>query len=449
MNQKYRYEDTKLEIYINKKWAEITFDGYEFIDKIGGGANGIVLKAKHNITERVDAVKVWLPHEKSRNGRVSEQQYLNEIRKISKLRNNSIVTIYDAKIIDKEIYMAAMEYIEGKSLNKWLEGNYNIYRRIELCEKILKTVLDYQSIGIIHGDLHGENILIDNDNEVHLIDFGTSLFGHFNQSKERESYFIIDLVKKLLGEYFIKEYFEFTNYSIKGKVFNKNDSRNYEPLLISKTLVNYLELVKIKLMTKKLRDENLLGEFCYYTSKGIYFDLDGVLNDVLKWNDSKIARKFVESLYENINDTIFGTEDSKKIEELIYITLYIYYKIFRENKDKIDFTKTETRYFQTHYNRITSNEYKVYVNKLKIFATDSYIDYHNQLVEEGIDLYEVRFIDETNRGILADMLQVFFGSEFIMVLYKIWQQLNLLLLDKKLNNEIFQLSIVAKENGWV
>ncbi|MEL7597733.1 MAG: hypothetical protein AAGU01_05970, partial [Clostridiaceae bacterium] len=70
MNQKYKYENNKLEIYVNKKWTEIIFDGYEFIEKIGGGANGIVLKAKHNITERVDALKIWLPHKKSKNGRV-------------------------------------------------------------------------------------------------------------------------------------------------------------------------------------------------------------------------------------------------------------------------------------------------------------------------------------------------------------------------------------------
>lgn len=211
MNQKYKYEDNKLEIYINNKWVEIKFDGYEFIDKIGDGANGIVLMAKHNITERVDAVKVWLPHKQAKNGMVSKQQYLNEIRKISKLKNRNIITIYDAKIIDNEIYMSAMGYIKSKSLKEWLAQNCNILKRVEVCEKILTTVLDYQNIGVIHGDLHGGNILIDEDDNIHLIDFGTSLFAYNSQSKKREAYFIVDLVKNLLGEYFIQDYFEFRN----------------------------------------------------------------------------------------------------------------------------------------------------------------------------------------------------------------------------------------------
>lgn len=449
MNQKYKYEDNKLEIYINNKWIEINFDGYEFIDKIGDGANGIVLIAKHNITERVDAIKIWLPHEKSKNGRVYEQQYLNEIRKISKLRNNNIITIYDAKIINNEIYMSAMEYIEGKPLDKWLKSNCQILKRIEVCKKILKTVLEYQNIGVIHGDLHGGNILIDEDDNVHLIDFGTSLFAHTNQSKEREAYFIVDLVKKLLGEYFIKECFEFRNYSIKGRIYNEDDSRNYEPLLITKTLISYIELVKIKLMVENLNEKSILGEYCYNVSQGIYFNLDGVLNEILNWNDSKIAPKFVELIYENINDTIFDVEDPMKTEDLMYSTLFIYYEIFKRNKDKIDFTKTEEHYFQYRDSGITNNEYRQYINKLKNFETDSYIDYHNELVNEVIDLNEVMSIDNMNRGILADILQTFYGAEFIIILYKIWQKLNVLWLDKDLHNKILQLSNIAKENGWV
>lgn len=449
MNQKYKYENNKLEIYVNKKWTEIIFDGYEFIEKIGGGANGIVLKAKHNITERVDALKIWLPHKKSKNGRVSEQQYLNEIRKIAKLRNNNIITIYDAKIINNEIYMSAMEYIEGKPLDEWLKSNCQMLKRIEVCENILKTVLEYQNIGVIHGDLHGGNILIDKNDNIHLIDFGTSLFGHANQSKEREAYFIVDLVKKLLGEYFIEKCFEFKNYSIQGIISNEDDSRNYEPLLITKTLINYLQLVKIKIMVGNLNNDNILSEYCHNISQGIYFDLDGVLNEVLSWNDSKIVDKFAVSLYNNMDDTIFSNKSSMEIEDLMYSTLFIYYEIFKQNKDKIDFTKAEEYYLEVHDNGITSDKYKNIINRLKKFTTGSYIDYHNELVNEVIDLNKVRNIDDIDRGILASILQSFYGERFIIALYNIWKRLNVLWLNKELHNEILQLSNIAKENGWI
>lgn len=448
MNEKYKYKNNKLELYVNKKWTEITFDGYNFIDKIGGGANGIVLKAKHNITERIDAIKVWLPHKKSKNGKVSEQQYLNEIRKIAKLRSNSIITIYDAKIINHEIYMSAMEYIEGESLDEWIESNSPIFKRIEVCSNILKTILEYQSIGIIHGDLHGGNILIDKDDNIHIIDFGTSLFGHNNQSKERESYFVVELVKKLLGEYFVETCFEFKNYSIQGIISQEDDSRNYEPVLITKTLMNYIELVKIKIMDGNMESNNILGEYCYNISKGIYFNLDGIFNEILSWNDSQIAHRFVKALYDNIHETIFSDKDFKEIEDLKYSTLFIYYEIFKQKVDEIDFAKSEEYYFKIHQNFITRDEYKNIINRLKRFTNLTYIDYHHELVNEIVDLSEVIDIDETERGILDCILESFYGASFILILYNVWQRLNVLWLNTELHNEIFQLSYIAKENGW-
>ncbi|ALB46964.1 protein kinase domain-containing protein [Clostridium beijerinckii] len=448
MSNKYKYENNKLEIYVNNKWTEITFNGYDFIDKIGGGANGIVLKAMHNITERVDAIKIWLPHKKSKNGKVSEQQYLNEIRKIAKLRSKSIITIYDAKIINHEIYMSAMEYIEGQPLDEWLESNSQIFKRLEVCSKILKTILEYQNIGVIHGDLHGGNILIDKDDNIHLIDFGTSLFGRANQSKERESYFIVDLVKKLLGEYFIETCFKFKNYSIQGMISQEDDSRNYEPLLIAKTLINYIELVKIKIMNRNLESNTILIEYCYNISKGIYFDLEGIFNEIFSWNDNNIAHRFVSALYNNINDTIFSGKDFMEMEDLKYSTLFIYYEIFKQNVDEIDFAKSEECYFEIYQNDITRDKYKNIINRLKKFTNFTYIDYHCELVKEVVDLNEVRDIDETDRGILASILESFYEASFILVLYNIWQRLNVLWLDTDLHNEIFQLSYTAKENGW-
>ncbi|MEL7597732.1 MAG: AarF/UbiB family protein, partial [Clostridiaceae bacterium] len=357
--------------------------------------------------------------------------------------------IYDAKIINNEIYMSAMEYIEGKPLDEWLKSNCQMLKRIEVCENILKTVLEYQNIGVIHGDLHGGNILIDKNDNIHLIDFGTSLFGHANQSKEREAYFIVDLVKKLLGEYFIEKCFEFKNYSIQGIISNEDDSRNYEPLLITKTLINYLQLVKIKIMVGNLNNDNILSEYCHNISQGIYFDLDGVLNEVLSWNDSKIVDKFAVSLYNNMDDTIFSNKSSMEIEDLMYSTLFIYYEIFKQNKDKIDFTKAEEYYLEVHDNGITSDKYKNIINRLKKFTTGSYIDYHNELVNEVIDLNKVRNIDDIDRGILASILQSFYGERFIIALYNIWKRLNVLWLNKELHNEILQLSNIAKENGWI
>lgn len=192
-----------------------------------------------------------------------------------------------------------------------------------------------------------------------------------------------------------------------------------------------------------------MNDYCRNISQGIYFNLDGILNEVLNWNDSKIAYKFVELIYKNIEDTIFGDKDFMEIEDLMYTTLFIYYEIFKQNEDKIDFTITEEHYFKYYDVGMTSNQYRQYISKLKNCTSNSYIDYHNDLVKEVVDLNKVRNIDDKNRQILADILKTFYGPEFIVILYYIWQKLNVLWLDKELHNEILKLSDLAMENAWV
>lgn len=68
-----------------------------------------------------------------------------------------------------------------------------------------------------------------------------------------------------------------------------------------------------------------------------------------------------------------------------------------------------------------------------------------ELVNEVVDLNEVRDIDETERGILASILESFYIVSFILALYNIWQRLNVLWLNTELHNEIFQLSYTAKK----
>ncbi len=443
----YKYEDNILEIIINKKWKMVTFEGYDFVSKIGEGANGIVLKAKHIITQRVDAIKIWLPNKSSRNGKVSEQQYLQEIRKVAKIKNHNIVTIYDAKIIDNEIYMCVMEYIEGESLKEWIKNDYGIETRIDVCKRILETVLEYQRVGVIHGDLHGGNIIIDGENNIHLIDFGTSLFGHDNQSKERESNFIFDLVKKLLDRYFVETCFEIKNYNIRDKITAKDDSRRYEPLLITKTLAHYVEMVKIKLMAQKLTDIGVIIEYCTNVSEGIYFNIDGILEELLSWNDIKSVKQFSKILVDNIGDKAFPTENVNE-EDIFYTSLYIYYEIFKENKNKMNFEETEI-YIMKHHRSDIQPEYKKYISELNNDKSNTYIEYHSNLSCKIMDMNHVYQIDSKNRAILSYLIESIYSENLILMLYKIWQRMNEIWLDKSLHNRILKMSNVLIMNGGI
>lgn len=439
-SEKYKFNNGKLKINIRNSWKTIEFTGYEFLEVIGKGANGVVVKAKHQITERVDAIKIWLPHKKSRNGKVSEEQYLREVRKISKLKDKNIVTIYDAKILqNEEVYMCAMEYIDGKSLKEWIKDDHNIWNRIKICNEILKTVENYQKAGIIHGDLHGGNIIIDKELHIHIIDFGTSLFGHDNQSKERESNFIYDLVKKIMKDEFKTEFFSIKNYDISSEIKYKDDTRRYEPLLITRTMLQFIKLKEIKYQTVKMTDRDVLIEYCENIAKGIYFNLNKVYLELLSWSNRDLVNKYFPIvLFENIDIAIFTPIEMDDLEELEYTTLYIYYDIFKNCKKHISINDSKEHYMETYPRSLSEEEYNEYINDLYEFECKSYIEYrrHLTLICDKEKLYGR---ERKVRSILAGLIENYYGKKFIYILYEIWQRLNEIRLNEKLHNEIISI----------
>jgi len=434
INEKYCFIDGILKINIADKWEEVELPGYNFLDIIGTGANGVVVKAQHQITERIDAIKVWTPHKRSKDGKVNKEQYFKEVRKVSNFKHDNIVTIYDAKIYSDEVFICSMEYIEGEPLKIWCNNDHSIYERINICKEILNTVEKYQEGGIVHGDLHGGNIIIDKQSHIHIIDFGTSLYGHENQSKERESYFLFDLVKKIFIDDFKENFFSIKNYNIKSKIENNNDTRKYEPLLITRTLLQYVKLVEIKKDTVEMTDNQILIEYCEYIAKGIYFNLYNVYEDLLRWSSKFIREMSYEVLYENIYCTIFP-EDGNQFEEIRLITLYIYYEIFINCEKNINFDESKKKYFSRHKGYLTMDMYDLYLSDIKHYESQTYLEYKPHLLNLHLeqDVYDK---EDTLRSILSDLIENHFKERFIFILYIIWRRLNEIKIDKVLYSRI-------------
>ena len=70
---------------------------------------------------------------------------------------------------------AVIEYIKGESLRRWVkQPNLTITRKINIITQMLSSIAHVQNEGIIHGDIHLGNFMIDNDDHLKLIDFGFS-----------------------------------------------------------------------------------------------------------------------------------------------------------------------------------------------------------------------------------------------------------------------------------
>jgi serine/threonine-protein kinase len=111
------------------------------------------------------------------------ESLLKEARHAIKLRHPSIVTVFEAGCIDKQIYVS-MEYLEGRTLEQEMTVSralgqltpfYAHPRPVLGLLAEAARALHYahsRPAPIIHCDLKPGNLLIDREERIHVLDFG-------------------------------------------------------------------------------------------------------------------------------------------------------------------------------------------------------------------------------------------------------------------------------------
>lgn len=183
-------------IFIDNK--KINLDNFEIIDFIGSGDNGVILEAKEKISDMNRAIKIWLPNYKK--GKSNITRSLEEIKKISKLEHKNIVKYYSTGESCGFQY-CVLEQIDGTSIRQYIkEMHPSLVVRYDIISKILEGLRYAHEKNIYHGDLHQDNILIQNDGSIKLLDFGTSVFNK-GLSLARDSRLLYKTSMYILGEY--------------------------------------------------------------------------------------------------------------------------------------------------------------------------------------------------------------------------------------------------------
>ncbi|MFO1500395.1 MAG: serine/threonine-protein kinase [Verrucomicrobiota bacterium] len=146
------------------------FGDYQLLDEIGRGGMGVVFRARQVSLNRIVAVKML------KFGAFTREEYVARFRKEAEaaatLRHPNIVAIHDSGECAGEHYYS-MEFIEGKSLADWSGGQPLEPRRAAgLMCPIASAVQHAHSRGILHRDLKPSNILLDQEDQPHVSDFG-------------------------------------------------------------------------------------------------------------------------------------------------------------------------------------------------------------------------------------------------------------------------------------
>jgi serine/threonine-protein kinase len=144
--------------------------GFEVLGELGRGGMGVVCKARQLAPPRMVALKMALPDPSADGEAVARFRVEAEV--ISRLTHPNIVQIYEAGEVEGRPYFA-MEYVNGRSLSQYLGGSPQpVGQAAQWVEVLARAVQFAHEKGIIHRDLKPANVLVSQDGDLKITDFG-------------------------------------------------------------------------------------------------------------------------------------------------------------------------------------------------------------------------------------------------------------------------------------
>lgn len=143
---------------------------YRIVEQLGQGGMASVFKAYHPALDRYVALKVLHP------AFLEDPNFLarfqREARVVANLEHPNIVSVYDFAEHEGQPYLV-MKYIEGRTLKALLaERPLPQSRALEIVTAAGEALSYAHKQGILHRDVKPSNILLGDDDTIHLADFG-------------------------------------------------------------------------------------------------------------------------------------------------------------------------------------------------------------------------------------------------------------------------------------
>jgi serine/threonine protein kinase len=157
---------------------------HTIVEEISRGASGIVFRYWNAVLHRTEALKIWL-RLRPKDSRDKFDQGIREARAAARVKSKAAVVVYSAGVLADKYFYITMEFIEGLTLLACLERGMSRRDRIALARTYLDRLEEAEMQGIVHGDAHGRNVMIDSSSTLRLLDFGTSRFTGSHKFRRR------------------------------------------------------------------------------------------------------------------------------------------------------------------------------------------------------------------------------------------------------------------------
>lgn len=148
------------------------FGKYKLVECIGTGGMGSVYLGVRDDGQFEQKVAIKFIKSGLNSGYVIKR-FLNERKALASLNHPNIARLIDGGSTKSGMPFFIMEYVEGKPITRYCDDNkLNVQKRLELFLKICSAVQYAHRNLIVHRDIKPSNILVTNDGEPKLLDFG-------------------------------------------------------------------------------------------------------------------------------------------------------------------------------------------------------------------------------------------------------------------------------------
>lgn len=159
----------------NWETVPVRLGQFLLLDLIGTGGMGGVYYAKDESLSRFVAIKVML--KSLSENREFVASFRHEAQAVAKLNHPNIVQIYSFGETKGQLYIV-MELVSGQRFDNMLAERKQLDQVLvmHVALDVAKGLSAADEIGLIHGDIKPENILLDEKMQAKLVDFGLATY---------------------------------------------------------------------------------------------------------------------------------------------------------------------------------------------------------------------------------------------------------------------------------
>ncbi|HEU5247532.1 MAG TPA: protein kinase, partial [Candidatus Udaeobacter sp.] len=144
---------------------------YEILEEIGRGGMGVIYRARQQHSRRIVAVKRILAHQV--NSHETLLRFRREAEAVARLDHPNILPIHEVSESEEGLPYFSMKYATGGSLRTAAPMLRNKPREcVQVMAKVARAIAYAHSKGVLHRDLQPGNILLDENGEPMVSDFG-------------------------------------------------------------------------------------------------------------------------------------------------------------------------------------------------------------------------------------------------------------------------------------